>query len=71
MMMTTKQLTKEKEAQMWNELTDYTIDENECIEQPFHQFPIGTHREEIWLWLEQNGPIAIIDLMFPADVSKK
>lgn len=57
-------LTKKQQIEIWQKLSDYTIDDNECIEEPFLQFPAGTHREEIWHWIEDNGPLRASDLMY-------
>ena len=31
---------------------DTPIDDNECIEEPFMQWEVGTHREYIWAYYE-------------------
>ena len=39
---------------MWNTLEDVNIDEDECIEQNWFIFDIGTHREAIWHWFDRH-----------------
>ena len=39
---------------MWDELEDVPIDENECIDIDWRNCSIGTHREEIWHWFDEN-----------------
>lgn len=40
--------------EIWEELEWVSVDTQDCIEQPFYQFPVGTHREEIWRFLEDR-----------------
>ena len=54
-----------KAKQIWDNLGDIPIDNNECIEVEFMDFPIGTHREEIWIWIESFYNISVVNLMFP------
>jgi len=42
----------EEAKNIWQNLGNVTINENDEIDIPFMHFPIGTHREEIWLWFE-------------------
>ena len=55
-----------KARQVWDELTDVPMDpETECIESDWKQFPAGTHREEIWHWIEDTYHVSVAeDLMF-------
>ena len=55
-----------KAKQVWDELTDVPMDpETECIESDWKQFPAGTHREEIWHWIEDTYNVSVAeDLMF-------
>lgn len=54
-----------KAKQVWDELTDVPMDpETECIESDWKQFPTGTHREEIWHWIEDTYNVSVAeDLM--------
>jgi hypothetical protein len=40
---------------IWGELGNITVDSYECIEQQFLHFPIGTFREDIWHWMEEQN----------------
>ncbi len=46
-------------AEIWEKLGDIPIDEDECIEEKFMDFDIGTHREEIWHWIEDRYDISV------------
>lgn len=52
-------------TELWIEFGDVSMDpETECIESEWHGFPVGTHREKIWHWFEENFNISIAeDLM--------
>ena len=39
---------------MWDELEDVSIDENECLDVDWQGWSKGTHREEIWHWLDEQ-----------------
>lgn len=49
---------------LWKELSNIPINENEEIEERFLHFDIGTHREEIWHWFEEEFNISVHDLMY-------
>lgn len=57
---------KMKEAEeVWNDLEDVPMDpETECIEVEWRGFPAGTHREEIWHWIEQEYNVRVYDLLY-------
>lgn len=49
---------------LWKELSFIPVNENGQIEQQFDEFSIGTPREEIWHWFEENYNLSIVnDLM--------
>lgn len=51
---------------LWDMLGDIPIDDDECIEETFLNFPIGTYREEIWYWFEEVFNVSVAaDLMHP------
>ena len=55
----------EQARELWDELEDIPMNpETERIEQPFRHFPTGTHREEIWHWIEERFKIPVHDLMY-------
>lgn len=42
--------------ELWHKLEDIPVDADECIEEPFMQFPIGTGKFEIWHWFDERCP---------------
>ena len=50
--------------QLWKDLGDVPIDEDECIDIDFKDFPKGTHREDIWHWIEEKYNVSIAVLMY-------
>jgi hypothetical protein len=46
---------------LWGKLGDISIDSEDCIEQPFLQFPIGTPREDIWHWFEAHFNLSVVE----------
>ncbi|MBP2098836.1 hypothetical protein [Enterococcus rivorum] len=51
-----------KLEEMWSDLGDIPIDDNECIEETFDDFPVGTHREEIWHWFDEHYNGGVVKL---------
>ena len=50
---------------LWNEFGDVPMNpDTECIEEMWHGFPAGTHREEIWRWFEETFNVRVHDLMY-------
>lgn len=51
--------------ELWREFGDVTMNpETECIEEKWHGFPVGTHREVIWHWFEVAFNVSVAaDLM--------
>jgi len=61
---TDKNLNRRAE-EIWEKLGDVPIDEDECIDEVFMDFDIGTHREDIWHWIEEKFDVSVAtDLMF-------
>ena len=59
-------IQKYEADKLWNQLGDIPIDGNECIENVFLHFPVGTGRFEIWHWFEEEFNLSIAkDLMYP------
>ena len=55
----------EEVRELWNRLGDIPMNpETECIEEEFMHFPVGTHREEIWVWFEETFNVSVADLMY-------
>lgn len=40
--------------QLWDELEDVPVDEDECLDIDWQGWPKGTHREEIWHWFDEQ-----------------
>ena len=41
--------------ELWSQFEDIPMDPlTECIEDPFLDWPAGTHREEIWTWFDKR-----------------
>jgi len=40
--------------ELWKEFGTISIDDNECIETEFDDFPAGTSRYDIWRWFEEE-----------------
>lgn len=48
--------------QVWNALGDTPVDAHDCIDIAFLQFPAGTHREDIWRWIERTYGVSVARL---------
>ena len=49
---------------LWTEFGDIPMNpETECIEQAWHGFSAGTHREEIWHWFEETFQISVAEAL--------
>ena len=40
--------------QLWQELEDVLVDENDCLCDDWREWNKGTHREEIWKWFDEH-----------------
>lgn len=49
---------------MWFTLTDVNTDEEDCIEQNWYIFEIGTNREDIWHWFDKMHSKGVAWLMY-------
>ena len=57
-----------KAKAFWNELEDVLIDDDECLMEDFEVFPYrkfekGTHREDIWHFVEETFDVSVAYLM--------
>lgn len=53
-------------AQLWKNLGDISVNEDDEIEEIFMQFPAGTSKFDIWHWFDEQCPNNLYDdLMFP------
>ena len=49
---------------LWEDFGDVPMDpETECLEEAWHGFEAGTHREEIWSWFEETFHASVAELM--------
>ena len=54
-----------KVKELWLEFGDVPLNPNtECIEEDWHGFPAGTHREDVWHWFEEEFGIPVSELMY-------
>ena len=52
---------------LWLDFCSVPVDpESECLENEWHGFPEGTHREVIWRWFEAYFHISVTELMCDA-----
>lgn len=50
--------------ELWEELSEVIVDENDCLESDWNIFPKGTSKIDIWHWFEAYFGVSIIeDLM--------
>lgn len=53
---------------LWEELEDVPFDEDTdgrlCLSQPWHAFPVGTDREDIWHWFDENHSKGVAWLLY-------
>ena len=61
----TEKTKKDRELEkLWQQFGDIPMNpETECIEESFLNFPIGTNREEIWHWFDEQHSIGVAYLM--------
>lgn len=56
--------TLEKAKELWEELGDIPVNDQEEIDDPFLDFEIGTDMYEIWHWFEETFNVSVAkDLM--------
>lgn len=47
---------------LWSSLADVSIDpDTECFTEPWGEFCVGTHREEIWHWFEDEFNVSVAE----------
>ena len=51
--------------EIWEKLGDIPVNDNGEIEEPFLEFEVGTDREDIWHWIEEEYDVRVYDLMYP------
>ena len=61
-----KDLIKAKE--LWSQLGDVPVNEDGEIETAFLGFEVGTDREDIWSWFEEEFDLSVAeDLMYSSE----
>lgn len=65
-------MTKDRAIQdakeLWKELSEVIVDENDCIEEDWHIFEAGTYKIDIWHWFEDYFGVSVAeDLMGTED----
>ena len=57
--------TLEELQELWNQLGDIPVNNDDEIEEDFLDFPVGTDKFEIWHWFDEQCPNGLAkDLMF-------
>lgn len=55
--------------ELWEQFTNIPVDpETECIEREFLDWPVGTHREEIWRWFDRRYSGGIACLLYGSEL---
>ncbi len=55
--------------ELWRGFEDVPMNpETECMEESFLDFPAGTHREEIWMWFDENHSKGVAYLLYGAAI---
>ena len=58
-------MSLDKLKELWESFEDTPIDEDDYIDEDFHNWPKGTDRMEIWHWFDEQCPNGLAkDLMF-------
>jgi hypothetical protein len=47
-------LTDTELEALWNSFGDVTVDEKDRIDVPWLGWEVGTHREDIWAWFDEE-----------------
>ena len=53
---------KEEALQLWKSFEDIPINDDDEIEAPFRDFPVGTDRFAIWSWFEDTFDVSVAEL---------
>lgn len=57
---------------LWDYFSDIPMNpETECIEEAFIDFPVGTHREEIWHWFDERHSKGVFYLLYQRGIIKE
>lgn len=50
--------------ELWDRFTDIPINNDGEIQETFEHFNIGTDREEIWHWFEEEYDVSVEELIY-------
>ncbi len=65
-------MTNKELRDLWDQFEDVPMNpETECIEDTFHIWPAGTHREEIWHWFDERYDGGVHALLYGDEQPKK
>lgn len=57
--------TLEELQELWSQLSDIPVNNNDEIEEDFLDFPAGTDKFDVWNWFDEQCPKGLAeDLMF-------
>ena len=47
--------------ELWSNLGDIPVDNDNCIDIDWYLFDKGTHTDDIWLWFEDTFDVSVAD----------
>jgi len=63
-----KKLIETEIKKLWLDFGDVPMNpETEELKYPWHIFPAGTHRYDVWHWFEGTYNISVVDLLYQFD----
>lgn len=65
-----KKYSDEQLEEMWLNLGDISIDEDENIDDDFMFWGKGTFREDIWCWFDEKHSKGVVWLMYDLECEK-
>ena len=51
----------EQAKELWKQLSDISINDEDEIDEPFLHFEVGTPNTEIWHWFEEKFDLSVAD----------
>ena len=58
-----KTYTPEDLKVLWLDFGNIPVNDEDEIEEPFLNFPVGTYRFDIWLWFDERYPGGVKQLI--------
>ncbi|MCI8564325.1 MAG: hypothetical protein HFH69_12580 [Lachnospiraceae bacterium] len=49
--------------ELWGILVDVPVNDNDEIMEQFIDFPVGTHKEDVWHWFDEKHSKGVYALM--------